>query len=411
MPFPNHSPRALLAAATLALAACGGGGDDGAAQDNFAAIETLKEAGAADAALDDSRLPSLIAQRKPQFAFLDFIKGRRLFERETFGGNGRTCLTCHSRETGTVSPQDAQHRFATNPADPLFLGDGSDDGLGHGATRMQKDATVRVRIALPENVSLAHDPAARSVVLRRGVPSTLNTPALDEVLMLDGRQPDLLAQARGAIADHAQATREPRPDELAQIAAFQQTPAFFSSATTMKYAYLGVKPELPQGRTESEQRGRRFFVDAPPQGDFKTGLCAGCHSGPMLNETNEFIPAPPFRRGGRFQSVGVSEFNVAGNPVLDYVFRNADGTTTTVSSADPGRALITGNAQDAESLNAFKIPSLWGAARTAPYFHDNSAKTLEDVARHYALFFSVVSPIVLTADDQADMVAYMKLLR
>jgi hypothetical protein len=27
-------------------------------------------------------------------------RGRRLFERETFGGNGRTCLTCHSRETG-----------------------------------------------------------------------------------------------------------------------------------------------------------------------------------------------------------------------------------------------------------------------------------------------------------------------
>jgi cytochrome c peroxidase len=411
MPFSNLSSRALLAAATLALAACGGGGDASTAQEQFAAIDTLKEAGAADAVLADPNLPALIAPRKPQFAFLDFIKGRRLFERETFGGNGRTCLTCHSRETGTVSPQDAQHRFAANPADPLFLGDGSDDGLGHGATRMQKDATVLVRIALPENVSLAHDPAARSVVLRRGVPSTLNTPALDEVLMLDGRQPDLLAQARGAIADHAQARREPRPDELAHIAAFQQTPAFFSSATTMKYAYLGVKPELPAGRSEAEQRGRRFFVDAPPQGDFKTGLCAGCHSGPMLNETNEFIPAPPFRRGGRFQSVGVSEFNAAGNPVLDYVFRNADGSTTMLSSADPGRALITGNAQDFESVNAFKIPSLWGAARTAPYFHDNSAKTLEDVARHYALFFSVVSPIVLTAQDQADMVAYMKLLR
>jgi len=25
-----------------------------------------------------------------------------LFEHETFGGNGRTCLTCHSRQTGTV---------------------------------------------------------------------------------------------------------------------------------------------------------------------------------------------------------------------------------------------------------------------------------------------------------------------
>lgn len=29
--------------------------------------------------------------------------GKRLFERETFGGNGRSCLTCHSVETGNRS--------------------------------------------------------------------------------------------------------------------------------------------------------------------------------------------------------------------------------------------------------------------------------------------------------------------
>src|SRR5687767_15847750 len=68
--------------------------------------------------------------------------GRQLFEHETFGGNGRTCLTCHSRDTGTVSPEDAQRRFAKEPADPLFLADGSDDGLGNGVTRMLSDATI-----------------------------------------------------------------------------------------------------------------------------------------------------------------------------------------------------------------------------------------------------------------------------
>jgi len=44
--------------------------------------------------------------------------GKHLFERETFDGNGRTCLTCHSSETGTVSPADAQRRFAANPGTP-----------------------------------------------------------------------------------------------------------------------------------------------------------------------------------------------------------------------------------------------------------------------------------------------------
>jgi Di-haem cytochrome c peroxidase len=414
MPPLSRFLSSSIVAASVVLAACGGGGGDAAptAPDADAdRASALAATAGTDASLFDADLSALVGASKPGLTFADLIKGKRLFERETFGGNGRTCLTCHSRETGTVSPQDAQHRFMRNPADPLFLADGSDDGQGHGSTRMRQDATVLVRIALPENVSLADDPAARSVVLRRGVPSTLNTPALDPVLMSDGRQPDLRHQAHGAILDHAQATREPRAEELAQIAAFQQSPGFFSSGTMLRLAYFGTTPQLPAGRTAAEQRGRRFFVDAPPQGDFKTGLCAGCHSGPMLNQTNEFIPAPPFRRGGRFQSVGVSEFNVAGNPVREFAFRNADGSTTTVTSPDPGRALITGNAQDAESLNAFKIPPLWGVARTAPYFHDNSAKTLDDVARHYAMFFAAVSPIVLTAEDQADMVAYMKLLR
>ena len=65
-----------------------------------------------------------------------------------------------------------------------------------------------------------------------------------------------------------------------------------------------------------------------------------------------------------------------------------------------------------EHVNAFKISPLRGIRLTAPYFHDNSAKTLEDVAGHYAAFFAVVTQglIVLTQQDQADIVAYMKLL-
>ena len=53
-----------------------------------------------------------------------------------------------------------------------------------------------------------------------------------------------------------------------------------------------------------------------------------------------------------------------------------------------------------------------GIGLTAPYFHDNSAKTLEDVAAHYAKFFSFVTNgfIVLTPQDQQDIVAFMKLL-
>ncbi|MBC8164360.1 MAG: hypothetical protein H7Y20_00650, partial [Bryobacteraceae bacterium] len=108
--------------------------------------------------------------------------GKFLFDHETFGGNGRTCLTCHTRETGTVSPLDAQRRFALNRQDPLFRHDGSDDGRGRGVQRMLTEATILVEIPLPPNASIAEDVTARSVTVRRGIPSPLNTPGLDPVL-------------------------------------------------------------------------------------------------------------------------------------------------------------------------------------------------------------------------------------
>ena len=112
----------------------------------------------------------------------------------------------------------------------------------------------------------------------------------------------------------------------------------------------------------------------------------------------------------------MSEINALGNPARPFVFTNADGTKTTVMTPDPGRALITGigpkDDPTFENVNAFKISPLRGERNTAPYFHDNSARTLEDVVRHYALFFRFVSNgmIDLSEQDQADIVAFMKLL-
>ena len=352
--------------------------------------------------------------------------GKRLFERETFDGNGRTCSTCHTSATGTISPADARKRFSANRRDPLFLHDGSDDGQGNGASRMLSDATVLVEIPLPPNVTLGDDPEARSVVVRRGIPSTLNTPALDRVLMFDGRQPDLESQALSAVQGHAQAGRLPTDREIKRIKEFESSDdSFFSSPALRAFAHGGAAPPLPEGRTNAEKRGRRFFEDVTDLVDFKHGACAACHSGPMLNETNALlytVAKVPVHT--RFQSVRVSELNEARNPVHEFLFSNADNTTTRLVTPDPGRALITGIGKESglfDNVNAFKIPTLWGVGRTAPYFHDNSARTLEDVVAHYNKFFEVASDldgpgpqppvIVLTPGDQADIVAYLKRLK
>ena len=54
-------------------------------------------------------------------------KGKHLFDHETFGGNGRTCRTCHSGNDGTISVDEVGERLLEDPSDPLFVHDGLDD--------------------------------------------------------------------------------------------------------------------------------------------------------------------------------------------------------------------------------------------------------------------------------------------
>ena len=332
--------------------------------------------------------------------------GKTLFEKATFQGNGRTCRTCHGEATGTLSPDDVAARA---PNDPLFRWDGLDD-FSTGTSRIRAHATVLVRIPLPSNVRLADDPTATSVVLRRGVPSTLNTPGLDPVLMVDGRAPHLEAQAADAVAGHAQAALTPTAVQLQRIAAFQRTERFFSSRRLEDHFFFGASLALPPGTTEAEKRGREFFVDQP-LGPNLEGVCAVCHSGPMLNTTNAFFPAavnPNVPAGLRFFDVGVSAVNIMGNPVHEYVFTLPDGTTQRRITPDPGRALITGRF---EHINQFKTPSLWGSVETAPYFHDNSAKNLDEMLDQYQRYFGLFLGRTLTDQQREDIKAYLQLLR
>jgi cytochrome c peroxidase len=251
----------------------------------------------------------------------------------------------------------------------------------------------------------------------RGIPTTINTPALDPVLMLDGRQPTLESQAIGAIRDHAQATNFPSGAELEALVKFEKSRDFFSSFELKHFANGGRAPDLPKGYTASEKRGRRFFEDVVDFEDGKHGLCAACHAGPMLNETNLFSQiAFGIPIGTRFQDILVSELNVAGNPVQEFVFNKGLPNERRVSSPDIGRSAITG-VSDAEDttfshFNAFKIPQLRGIRSTAPYFHDHSAKTLEEVLTHYTTFFQIVTngAIQLTDQDRKDIIGFMKLL-
>ena len=354
--------------------------------------------------------------------------GRELFDRETFGGNGRTCRTCHSTATGTTSVADVAHRI-TVPHDPLFVHDGLDDD-GVGTTRIEAHATIRMTIPLPPGITLADDPGATSVNVNRGIPTTRNTPALDPVLLADGRAPTIQDQALGAILDHFQNTREPTAAELAAIAEFQQTNrSFFSSSKLRQFADGGPPPELPEGHTAAEKRGRRFLVDVPFNPPAKDGACALCHSGPMLNQTNLSHEAFGIPQGVRFFNTGITIVNAPNNPILTFIIDDGVNPAQPWSTPDLGLLLNPNPPLPPPELvpriflvDLFKIPTLWGIGRTAPYFHDNGAKTLRDAVHHYVRFFNFpcdVDPVgsctlgglmELTEDDVDDITAYLKLL-
>ncbi len=73
--------------------------------------------------------------------------------------------------------------------------------------------------------------------------------------------------------------------------------------------------------------------------------------------------------------------------------------------------------RDASCIGKFKVPTLRNVALTAPYMHDGSPATLEDVVEHYSSggFESATSdptirPLNLTDDEKRDLVAFLNAL-
>jgi cytochrome c peroxidase len=82
--------------------------------------------------------------------------------------------------------------------------------------------------------------------------------------------------------------------------------------------------------------------------------------------------------------------------------------------ADSGRARITLNQDD---VGLFKVPSLRNCEKTAPYMHDGSFATLEEVVEHYNSGgkshrnkSSILRQLNLSAQEKQDLVAFLKAL-
>ena len=140
--------------------------------------------------------------------------------------------------------------------------------------------------------------------------------------------------------------------------------------------------------------GNTFSNGVTPPQTVVSG-CGICHDTP--NAGNHSVSAP--------LDIGVAD-PPGGKNVLDTSYLpvikicQRPGLTTCVETTDPGRAMITGKFMD---IGRVKGPILRGLAARAPYFHNGSAQTLQDVVDFYDSRFH----IGFTAQEKSDLVAFL----
>jgi cytochrome c peroxidase len=350
------------------------------------------------------------------------------------GGNGRSCADCHMpTDSFQLSPASVEARFQllrwrrawnANADDPLFRPIDADDFRINGDaandfSNLRTHALVRVTLPLPPNIKLI-DPATNQPSSETDADVWRMVPTVNDVKLtgpdgtnpwfrgpnpdggyqLDGRVASLQEQALGALTNHAQVQSPPSQRMLDDLAAFQRV--LFTNARVRALAAAidaGVFPHPdPDPRlSELEQQGKVVFQRA----------CAHCHGGPgqstteppvvRFHDINTQCPRPVDTvQPARFAFAPCSE-RLARN-TRTYEITLADGTRIRRTSSDPGRALLTGfvgGPAARDDWNKFDVPGLRGISRTAPYFHNNSAATLEEVVDHYIEFFKrvrVVAP-------------------
>lgn len=319
--------------------------------------------------------------------------------------NERVCATCHRGMSVSLGmplpPLTAQVALT----DPLFTGIEADSQLDpDGFTNLDQHALFKYR---PNRFNLARsdDDPFRQVFFWRKSPALVNV-VFSRGFLLDGRARVMFETDRGAVFSHTQDT-DKRFDDLFTVQNARDLEAFqFSQLSHPQLAAL-LDDSHPQHAqlaqnpfatvpitTAKEAKGRKVFIRD----------CMSCHNTPNVfnNISNvQAIGSDPDRppqfpafgpNTGRNFNIGVSERNkhnlrftrpLEGGGFAPIVLPLADEDGSVemhMVSFDIGLAATTGRSAD---IGRFKVPQLRNIKNLAPYFHDNSASTLEEVIAYF----------------------------
>jgi cytochrome c peroxidase len=458
--------------------------DDGGADDACKTHKALLKAALAKSLHDDAD-----DDDDGDAAAAAIHRGRKNFDDRKLhglGANRRACADCHmANDNFQLSPASAKARFdalmacrATKPDadDPLFRPIDADDFRTNGAAasdfrNVTENGLIRITFPLPSTLKLVDDATGQvtsetHVDVWRSVPSVFNVkltgpdpaplpgtewprgPNVNGGYQLDARVTTLQEQALGALINHAQIQRAPRQSFLDDVAAFQNQ-LFSSDSIRAASAAIdqGEPPPDPDPPLdELETQGKAVFDRA----------CAQCHgsvgqSNPAAVGKVRYVPIrtqcprpvdgpnlPGWQGTPRFVFKACAPSLLRN--VRTYEITRSNGQIARQRTSDPGRTLLTGFAALAvgppplagagrDDWLALDTPTVRNISKTAPYFHNNSADTLEEVLDHYDAFFKLVivnlqpgprPPVIstdgvaidrpFTAAERSALLAYMRKL-
>jgi len=361
------------------------------------------------------------------------------FDRSPDGqGNGRSCNDCHMvTDHFQLSPANAERRFQLlqrrlrfdrDADDPLFRPIDADDFRTAGAdahdfSNLRQNGLIRITFPLPPTMKLI-DPVTNAPSEETSVDVWRMVPTVNDVKLtgpdgqspptwprgpnptggyqLDGRITTLQDQALGALTNHAQVQFAPPPEFLDDLHSFQRVLFTNSRVRHLSEAIDEGTTPLPDPDpplNALEQQGKVVFTRA----------CAQCHGGPSQS-TPQPTPQSPVVRFHAIQTTCPRPVDTVTPPrwvfapcpprlarnARTYELKLANGTTVRRTSSDPGRALLTGFLSlpiPTDDWEKFDNPGLRGISKTAPYFHNNSAATLDEVVDHYVAFFKRLKAI------------------
>ena len=127
--------------------------------------------------------------------------------------------------------------------------------------------------------------------------------------------------------------------------------------------------------------------------------CAACHSGEMLSD-------------GALHATGAPDHpelsENADRQITLLRFFATMGTPNYMNlREDVGHYVVS---KDEADLGKFVTPSLWDVGQTAPYMHSGVFATLPEVVAFYSDGAGDTPPLNLTAEEQADLVAFLESL-